>query len=80
MSQKFCKKYFKVYQVFMCLIILNILKYVSWDICPKKTQSEKYTKSLPKSLCVKLTRYSETFLNYIKSLEQNVLILQFCID
>ena len=51
MSQKFCKKYFKVYQVFMCLIILNILKYVSWDICPKKL-NQKNIPSLYQSLCV----------------------------
>ena len=43
-------------------MVLNIFKYISWHKCPKKIRQEKNLSY------VKITRYSQRFLNYIKSL------------
>ena len=74
------KKNFELCQVFMCWIVLYILV----QSVLKKSGKKKvlnYIKSLCIIFCSEMIRYSQRFLNYIKSscFKQNVSILPFCI-
>ena len=74
------KKNFELCQVFMCWIVFNILV----QNVLKKSGKKKvlnYIKSLCIIFCSEMIRYSQRFLNYIKSsfFKQNVSILPFCI-
>ena len=51
---------FKTHKDFMYKIVSNIFKYIFWDKCPKKIRQEKNLNN------VKMTEYSQRFLNYIK--------------
>ena len=74
------RKNFELCQVFMCWIVLYILV----QSVLKKSGKKKvlnYIKSLCIIFCSEMIRYSQRFLNYIKSscFKQNVSILPFCI-
>ena len=66
--KKLGKKNFKLYQVFMCYLVLNIVQFIFWDKCSQNIRQENHIKSsYIISFFGKMTRYSQRFLNYIKS-------------
>ena len=56
------------------------VRYILENLSQNKIRQENYIMSLYITFnCVKMARYSQSFSNYIKRLQQNVLILRYCI-